>query len=127
MTDEESKPRYVISIAAGIVGIEAHTLRYYERLGLIQPERSSGNIRLYSEGDIERLRHIKSLMSDCGVNLAGVEVTLRLMQRMKEMQRQIEEMERKIEKIAEAEMEDVMGDIVKGIKDIIEDAEWKEV
>jgi len=124
MTNEESKPRYVISIAASIVGIEAHTLRYYERLGLIQPERSSGNIRLYSEDDIERLRHIKSLMSDCGVNLAGVEVTLRLMQKMKEMQRQIEEMERKIMEIAEAEMKDVMGDMM---KDIIEDAEWKEV
>ena len=124
MTDEESKPRYVISVAAQIVGIEAHTLRYYERLGLIQPERSSGNIRLYSEDDIERLRHIKALMSDCGVNLAGVEVALYLMQRMKEMQREIEEMERKIKKIAEAEMADVMGDIM---KDIIEDAEWKEV
>jgi MerR family transcriptional regulator/heat shock protein HspR len=124
MTNEESKPRYVISIAARIVGIEAHTLRYYERLGLIQPERSRGNIRLYSEDDIERLRHIKSLMSDCGVNLAGVEVTLRLMQRMKEMQRQIEEMERKIKEIAEVEMKDVMVDMM---KDRIEDAEWKEV
>ena len=48
----ESKPRYVISIAARMIGIEAHTLRYYERLGLVQPERSSGNIRLYSEEDV---------------------------------------------------------------------------
>ena len=116
----ESKPRYVISIAASIVGIEAHTLRYYERLGLVQPERSSGNIRLYSEEDVEHLRYIKTLMSDCGVNLAGVEVALRLMQQMKEMQRQIEEMERKIKKVAEAEIEDM-------IENIIEDAEWKEV
>jgi MerR family transcriptional regulator/heat shock protein HspR len=116
----ESKPRYVISIAAGIVGIEAHTLRYYERLGLVQPERSSGNIRLYSEEDVDRLRYIKTLMSDCGVNLAGVEVVLRLMQQMKEMQRQIEEMERKAKRIAEAEIEDM-------IENIIEDAEWKEV
>jgi MerR family transcriptional regulator, heat shock protein HspR len=116
----ESKPRYVISIAARIVGIEAHTLRYYERLGLVQPERSSGNIRLYSEEDVDRLRYIKTLMSDCGVNLAGVEVVLRLMQQMKEMQRQIEEMERKAKRIAEAEIEDM-------IENIIEDAEWKEV
>jgi MerR family transcriptional regulator/heat shock protein HspR len=120
MMDWESKPRYVISIAARMVGIEAHTLRYYERLGLVQPERSSGNIRLYSEEDIDRLRYIKALMSDCGVNLAGVEVALRLMQRMQEMQHQLEEMERKIGKIAEAEIEDI-------IEDIIEDAEWKEV
>jgi MerR family transcriptional regulator/heat shock protein HspR len=117
--DEESKPRYVISVAAGMVGIEAHTLRYYERLGLVQPERSSGNIRLYSEEDIERLRYVKALMSDCGVNLAGVEVALRLMQRMKEMQQQLEEMEKRIEKVVHAEMEDVL-------EDIIEDAEWKE-
>jgi len=118
--DWEPEPRYVISIAARMVGIEPHTLRYYERLGLIQPERSSGNIRLYSEDDIGRLRYIKTLMSDCGVNLAGVEVALKLMQRMKEMQRQIEEMERKIKKIAEAEIGDIIEDM------IIEDAEWKE-
>jgi MerR family transcriptional regulator/heat shock protein HspR len=120
MMDRESKPRYVISVAARMVGIEAHTLRYYERLGLVQPERSSGNIRLYSEEDVDRLRYIKALMSDCGVNLAGVEVALRLMQRMKEMQQQLEEMERKIKKVAESDIEDIL-------EDIIEDAEWKEV
>jgi MerR family transcriptional regulator/heat shock protein HspR len=120
MTDWESKPRYVISVAARIIGIEAHTLRYYERLGLVEPERSSGNIRLYSEEDIERLRYVKALMSDCGVNLAGVEVALKLMRRMREMQQQLEQMERRISKVAEAEMEDV-------IEDIIEDAEWNEI
>jgi MerR family transcriptional regulator/heat shock protein HspR len=120
MVDWESKPRYVISVAASMIGIEAHTLRYYERLGLVQPERSSGNIRLYSEEDIDRLRYIKALMSDCGVNLAGVEVALKLMQRMKDMQRQLEEMERKVRMIGETEIEDM-------IEDIIEDAEWKEV
>jgi MerR family transcriptional regulator/heat shock protein HspR len=120
MVDWESKPRYVISVAARMIGIEAHTLRYYERLGLVQPERSSGNIRLYSEEDVDRLRYIKALMSDCGVNLAGVEVALKLMQRMKEMQQQLEEMERKVKMISETEIEDM-------IEDIIEDAEWKEV
>jgi MerR family transcriptional regulator/heat shock protein HspR len=120
MVDWESKPRYVISVAARMIGIEAHTLRYYERLGLVQPERSSGNIRLYSEEDIDRLRYIKALMSDCGVNLAGVEVALKLMQRMKDMQRQLEEMERKVKMIGETEIEDM-------IEGIIEDAEWKEV
>jgi len=118
--DWETESRYVISVAARMVGIEAHTLRYYERLGLVQPERSSGNIRLYSEDDIDRLRYVKALMNDCGVNLAGVEVAMRLMQRMKDMQRQMEEMEREIKKIALAEMEEVM-------EDIIEDVEWKEV
>ena len=120
MVEWESKPRFVISVAARMIGIEAHTLRYYERLGLVQPGRSTGNIRLYSEEDIERLRYVKALMSDCGVNLAGVEVALRLMQRMKEMQEQLEEMESRISKVVETEMEDV-------IEDMIEDAEWKEI
>jgi len=120
MMDWESKPRYVISIAARMIGIEAHTLRYYERLGLVQPERSNGNIRLYSEEDIDRLRYIKALMCDCGVNMAGVEVVLKLMQMMKDMQRQLEEMEKKVKIIGESEIEDM-------VKDIIEDAEWKEV
>jgi MerR family transcriptional regulator/heat shock protein HspR len=120
MTEWESKSRYVISVAARMIGTEAHTLRYYERLGLVQPERSSGNIRLYSEEDIERLRYVKALMSDCGVNLAGVEVALRLMQRMKEMQQRLEEMQSRISKVTEAEMEDV-------IEDVIEDAEWNEI
>jgi MerR family transcriptional regulator/heat shock protein HspR len=120
MMDREFKPRYVISVAARMVGIEAHTLRYYERLGLVQPERSSGNIRLYSEQDIDRLHYIKTLMSDCGVNLAGVEVALKLMQSMQEMQQQLEEMARRIEGIAQAEIEDI-------VEDVIEDAEWKEV
>jgi MerR family transcriptional regulator/heat shock protein HspR len=116
----ESNPRYVISVAARMIGIEAHTLRYYERLGLVQPERSSGNIRLYSEEDVERLRYIKALMSDCGVNLAGVEVALKLMQRMKDMQQQLEEMEKRIKMVGGTEI----GDI---IEDVIEDAEWKEL
>ena len=107
MKNGELKPRYVISIAARIVGIEAHTLRYYEKLGLIQPMRSRGNIRLYSEDDIDRLRRIKALMCDCGVNLAGVEVTLRLMQRMEEMQTQIEEMEEQLKNFMETEIDDI--------------------
>jgi MerR family transcriptional regulator/heat shock protein HspR len=118
--DPESNPRYVISVAARMIGIEAHTLRYYERLGLVQPGRSSGNIRLYSEEDIDRLRYIKALMSDCGVNLAGVEVALRLMQRMKEMERQLEDMETRISRVTFDEMEDV-------VEEVIEDAEWKEM
>jgi MerR family transcriptional regulator/heat shock protein HspR len=116
----ESKPRYVISVAARMIGIEAHTLRYYERLGLVQPERSSGNIRLYSEEEVDRLRYIKALMSDCGVNLAGVEVALKLMRRMKDMQQQLQDMEEKIKMIGETEL----GDI---IEDVIEDAEWEEI
>ena len=93
MASEEAQPRYVISVAAKLVGVETHTLRYYERVGIIEPSRSPGNIRLYSERDILLLRRIKTLIYDLGINLAGVEVILRMMQRMNELQTQMEEME----------------------------------
>ena len=92
MAKTNSEPRYVISIAAKIVGIETHTLRYYERLGLVQPYRSEGNIRYYSESDIAQLRHIKTLMSDLGVNPAGAEVVIRMAQKMAQMQQMINEL-----------------------------------
>ena len=97
MLKSDSEPRYVISIAARIVGIETHTLRYYERLGLVQPYRSEGHIRYYSESDIEQLRHIKSLMNDMGVNPAGVEVVIRMAQKISEMQQMIQELTSKLE------------------------------
>jgi len=99
------EPRYVISVTARMVGIEAHTLRYYEKLGLIQPHRSEGNIRFYSQDDVDRLRYVKTLMCDLGVNFAGVEVALHLMQRMKEMQCRIEEMETNLECLMKTNME----------------------
>jgi MerR family transcriptional regulator/heat shock protein HspR len=109
MNSESSEPRYVISVAARIVGIETHTLRYYERIGLIQPYRSSGNIRYYSEADIERLRHIKTLMSDLGINLAGAEVVIRMAEKMSAMQRRIQEMEFEIEQLRQTETETERG------------------
>lgn len=104
MNSSDSEPRYVISIAARIVGVETHTLRYYERIGLVQPYRSKGNIRYYSESDVERLRHIKTLMDDLGINLAGVEVVMRMAGKMTEMQRRIQEMEFEIEQLRQAEL-----------------------
>ena len=104
MNSSDSEPRYVISIAARIVGVETHTLRYYERIGLVQPYRSKGNIRYYSESDVERLRHIKTLMDDLGINLAGVEVVMRMVGKMTEMQRRIQEMEFEIEQLRQAEL-----------------------
>jgi MerR family transcriptional regulator/heat shock protein HspR len=107
MSSADLEPRYVISIAARIVGIETYTLRYYESIGLIQPYRSKGNIRYYSEADIERLRQIKTLMSDLGINLAGVEVVMRMAEKMAAMQQRIQEMESKIEDIRESDVEDL--------------------
>jgi len=97
MRRDDTEPRYVISVAASILGVKTHNLRYYERIGIIQPWRSKGNIRLYSESDIARLRRIKTLMEDMGVNLAGVEVILRIMERVTALQERLEELEAKTE------------------------------
>ena len=100
MTDANNdEPRYVISIAARMVGIHAQTLRYYEKVGLICPLRSRGNIRLYSDSDIVRIRRIKSLIDDLGVNLAGVEVIIHMAQQMTEIQQRMEEMETELESL----------------------------
>jgi len=97
MEQNDYEPRYVISVAARIVGVHTHTLRYYERIGIISPYRSQGNIRLYSERDVTQLRRVKTLMDDLGVNLAGIEVILRMTKRMTELQRRIEELESQLE------------------------------
>ena len=81
---------FVISVAARLLNVHPQTLRYYERAGLIQPSRSRGNIRLYSTRDIERAQQIKRLIEDLGVNLAGVEVIMKLTERMREMEQEIE-------------------------------------
>jgi MerR family transcriptional regulator/heat shock protein HspR len=100
---EYSEPRYIISIAADMLGVHVQTLRYYERAGVIEPSRSRGNRRLYSQEDIERLRRVKTLMEDLGVNLAGVEVIMRMGQRMVEMEREIQELKDRVKRLTEAE------------------------
>lgn len=81
---------FVISVAARLLNVHPQTLRYYERAGLIAPSRSRGNIRLYSTRDIERAQQIKRLIEDLGVNLAGVEVIMKLTERIREMEQEIE-------------------------------------
>ena len=98
----ENEPCYVISIAARMLRVHAQTLRYYERLGLVEPSRTRGNIRLYSTRDIERLRQVKTLMNDLGVNLAGVEVIMRLTERIAEMQQEIRRLEQEVKRLKEA-------------------------
>ena len=82
----EDQPCYVISVAARMVGMHAQSLRHYERVGLIQPSRSSGRVRLYSQADVARLRHIQRLIQDLGLNLAGVEVIIRMNERIRQME-----------------------------------------
>lgn len=101
MRSADSEPRFVISVAAKMLGVQAHTLRYYERIGIVEPSRTSGNIRLYSESDIVYLRELKKLMDDLGINMAGVDVILHMRKRMTEMQRRIEFLESELDKLHE--------------------------
>jgi len=84
-----NEPVYVISIAAKMVDMHPQTLRLYERMGLVKPARLGSN-RLYSDADIERLRQIQRLTQEMGVNLAGVEVILNLLEKIDQLQSELE-------------------------------------
>ena len=95
MAEEEhlhDEPCFVISVAARIIGVHAQTLRHYERAGLIWPSRTMGRQRLYSMADIERIRRLRALIEDMGVNLAGAEVALKLMARIEELENEVAEL-----------------------------------
>jgi MerR family transcriptional regulator, heat shock protein HspR len=92
----DERPRYMISIAAELVGMHPQTLRIYENKGLINPKRTRGNTRLYSEADLERLRLIQRLTTELGLNLAGVEVVLRLEDELRKAHGRIERLERRL-------------------------------
>jgi len=101
MTSDEIRARgvYMISVAAELAGMHPQTLRIYESRGLITPQRSAGNTRLYSEDDVERLRRIQQLTSEMGMNLAGVERVFELEEEMERMRRRLDAMERRAEKV----------------------------
>ena len=92
----DDRPRYMISVAAELVGMHPQTLRIYESKGLIRPKRTAGNTRLYSEADLDRLRLIQELTSDLGLNLAGVEQVMQLRDELDQMRRQLDRMERQM-------------------------------
>ena len=90
--EQELKGVYIISVAARLLDMHPQTLRKYERLGLVRPSRTIGMLRLYSEEDIEKLRLIKYLEDNLGLNLAGVEFTLNLLNHLLEMQHRLTQM-----------------------------------
>jgi len=104
----DDRPRYMISVAADLVGMHPQTLRIYESKGLIRPKRTSGNTRLYSESDVERLRTIQQLTTELGLNLAGVEQVLHMQDEITRMQRRLERLER--------EMRDAIRDVERQYK-----------
>lgn len=88
MPQRFSEPLFVISVAARLVEMHPQTLRKYEREGLIAPSRTSGNLRLYSDEDIERLRQVKYLVEQRGLNLAGVQLALELTRGLRALREQ---------------------------------------
>jgi MerR family transcriptional regulator, heat shock protein HspR len=94
--NEQEHPRYMISVAAELVGMHPQTLRIYEAKGLVRPKRTAGNTRLYSEADLERLRTVQRLTTEFGLNLAGVELVLRMEDQLLRMQARMERIERQM-------------------------------
>jgi len=90
------RPRYMISVAAELVGMHPQTLRLYEEKGLVQPGRTPGGTRLYSDADVDRLRLIHRLTTELGLNLAGVEHVLRLQDELNRARARMERVEREL-------------------------------
>jgi MerR family transcriptional regulator, heat shock protein HspR len=109
-TPDNSRPVYMISIAAELAGMHPQTLRIYEQRGLIEPDRSPKGTRRYSQADVERLRRIQQLTSELGMNLAGVERVFELEGELEQMRRRMDRMERRAEQMRrefEAEVDQV--------------------
>ncbi len=97
--ERRPQPLFMISIAAELAAMHPQTLRMYERRGLLRPQRSAKNTRLYSERDVERLRRIQEL-TELGMNLAGVERVLALEEELQRLRRQAERLQRELEEAA---------------------------
>jgi MerR family transcriptional regulator/heat shock protein HspR len=91
MTDR-GKPLYMIGVVADMLNVHPQTLRFYEKKGLVRPSRTEGQTRMYSAEDVEDIARLLRLTRDLGVNLAGVEIVLKMRRRMLDMQKQIEDL-----------------------------------
>lgn len=98
-----NEPCFAISVAARIIGVHAQTLRHYERVGLIWPSRTSGRQRLYSMADIERIKRLRTLTEDMGVNLAGAEVALKLMAHIEELEGEVARLNETVASLRQAQ------------------------
>ena len=109
---EEQRPRYMISVAAELVGMHPQTLRMYETKGLVRPHRTPGGTRLYSEADVERLRIVQRLTSELGLNLAGVELVLRLEDELRKAHLQIERLQQQLRREVQSVHKQYRRDLV---------------
>jgi MerR family transcriptional regulator, heat shock protein HspR len=110
---------YMISVAADLVGMHPQTLRIYETKGLVRPTRTPGGTRLYSEADVERLRIIQRLTTELGLNLAGVELVLRLEDELRKAQAQIDRLQRELKQEVENVHKQYRRDLVLYREDLL--------
>lgn len=108
---DKDKPLYVISVAAELVDMHPQTLRLYERKGLIEPSRSAGKTRLYSQRNIEQLQEIRRLTQELGVNLAGVEEIIKLRSKLDVLQQNMETRIDKLRTQLHGHMEAIKGEL----------------
>ena len=115
MVDDKDRPLYMISVAAELAGVHPQTLRIYEQKGLVSPQRTRGNTRMYSEADIERLQLINDL-TDEGINLAGVIRILDLKGRLDDRDEELDALHRRVRRLAdrvhELEMRESVNSLV---------------
>jgi len=115
---DKDKPLYVISVAAELVDMHPQTLRMYERKGLIEPSRSAGKTRLYSQRNIDQLREIRRLTQELGVNLAGVEEIIKLRDKLDALQSNMERRIGTLQGQLEDRMQAIKGALPAEIKDL---------
>jgi len=112
---DQERGVYMISVAAQLAGMHPQTLRIYEARGLITPKRSTGNTRLYSEEDVERLRRIQELTTELGMNLAGVERVFELEEELLRMRKRLRSLERQTERV-QREMDEELKRVRRSFK-----------
>jgi MerR family transcriptional regulator/heat shock protein HspR len=95
----DDEPIYVISIAARLVGMHQQSLRYYERAGLVTPRRTAGGIRMYSNADVQRIRQAQRLIDQLGVNLAGVDIILRMSEQIRQLQAELDRTRNELDRL----------------------------
>jgi len=129
MRDSDMEPqerllglRFTIRVAAEAVGVHQQTLRHYERLELVKPHRGTGKIRYYTEKDIDRLRLIRRLIDELGVNLSGVEIILNMSERTEALQGDLERQKERMRTAHDAEIAALRAEYeseIARLKDII--------
>ena len=96
---DHDEPAFIISVAARMLGVHAQTLRYYERVGIIVPSRSTGRIRLYSQSDINRIRRVQKLIDELGLNLAGAEVVMDMSAKIRALEAENESLRQELQRL----------------------------